>query len=80
MHYEYDEVATDATIAATNNTFRWGRTRFGGGAIAHNSFARADNLDLLATLKDGPAQAWVVNNRLTRNGGWNTGHTPAAAR
>jgi hypothetical protein len=73
MHYEYDEVVTDPTIAATNNTFKWGRTRFGGGAIAHNSFARADNLELLAKLKDGPAQAWVVNNRLTRNGGWNTG-------
>ena len=73
MHYEYDELVTDATISATNNTFKWGRARFGGGAIAHNSFARADNLELLAKLKDGPAQAWIVNNRLTRNGGWNTG-------
>jgi hypothetical protein len=73
MHYEFDEVVTGATIAATNNSFKWGRTRFGGGAIAHNSFARADNLELLARLKDGPTQAWIVNNRLTRNGGWNTG-------
>jgi hypothetical protein len=73
MHYEFDELITGATISATNNSFKWGRTRFGGGAIAHNSFARADNLEALARLRDGPAQAWVVNNRLTRNGGWNTG-------
>ena len=80
MHYEFDEIVTDATVAATSNTFKWGRTRFRGGAIAHNSFARADNLELLATLKDGPAAAWVINNRLTRNGGWNTGieEKPAA--
>ncbi|HVF70730.1 MAG TPA: right-handed parallel beta-helix repeat-containing protein [Chthoniobacterales bacterium] len=73
MHYEYDEVVTDSTVSVTNNSFRWGRTRFGGGAIAHNNFARADNLELLAKLRDGPARASVENNRLTRNGGWNSG-------
>ena len=73
MHYEYDEAVTDATVSVTNNTFKWGRTRFGGGAIAHNSFARPDNLELLMKLRDGPPRAWVENNRVTRNGGWNSG-------
>lgn len=73
MHYEFDEVVAGATVSVTNNTFKWGRTRFDGGAIAHNSFARADNLESLLKLRDGPAQAWIADNRLTRNGGWNTG-------
>jgi hypothetical protein len=74
MHYEYDEARTNATIAVTNNTFKWGRTRFGGGNISNNSFARADGfLSTVSQLQGGYGQAIVANNHVTLNGGWNTG-------
>ncbi|HEY1769785.1 MAG TPA: hypothetical protein VGG02_05975 [Chthoniobacterales bacterium] len=69
--YEYDEAVTSATVAVTNNTFKWGRDRFAGGEIANNSFARADNLESLQRLPVGTT--WLMNNHVTRNGGWNTG-------
>ena len=74
MHYEYDEARTDSTVAVTNNTFKWGRTRFGGGEIANNSFARADGfLSTVRQLRGRHSQAIVANNHVTTNGGWNTG-------
>jgi hypothetical protein len=76
MHYEYDEARTNATVAVTNNTFKWGRTRFGGGEIANNSFARADGfVSTVRQLQSGYSQAIVANNHVTPNGGWNTGIT-----
>jgi hypothetical protein len=74
MHYEYDEARTDSTVAVTNNTFKWGRTRFGGGEIANNSFARGDGfLSTVRQLRGRYSQAIVANNHVTPNGGWNTG-------
>src|SRR5207249_4159396 len=74
MHYEYDEARTDSTVAVTNNTFKWGRTRFGGGEIANNSFARADGfLSTVRQLRGRYSQAIVANNHVTPNGGWNSG-------
>lgn len=75
MHYEYDEVITSPTTAVTNNTFKWGRAKFGGGEVANNSFARADAFPLL-TVKDPSADPRFTlrNNHVTLNGGWNSGN------